>query len=287
MADIIYGSELSEELKETMRQKIARFKEEGRRAPCLAVVLVGENPASVSYVNGKEKACASVGMASRHISLPADVTMEELKETVQKLNCDEEVDGILVQFPLPSHLCQNEIIRTIDPAKDVDGLHPVNVGRLYMGEDGFRPCTPLGIMEILKRMNCSIDGKNAVVVGRSQLVGSPVARLLQNANATVTVCHSHTQNLAEVCSRADILIAAIGRPKFITAEFVKPGAYVVDVGINRTEDGKLVGDVDFDSVRERAAYLTPVPKGVGPMTITMLLSNTIRAYEVKYDSAGL
>jgi methylenetetrahydrofolate dehydrogenase (NADP+)/methenyltetrahydrofolate cyclohydrolase len=248
-------------------------------------VLVGENPASVSYVRGKEKACASIGMTSRHIGLAADISMEKLKETVRSLNEDDEVDGILVQFPLPNHLDQNEIIRTIDPNKDADGLHPVNVGKLYMGEDGFRPCTPLGIMVILKKMNCPIDGMHAVVVGRSQLVGQPVSKLLLDANATVTMCHSHTKNLKEIAASADILIAAVGKPEFFTKEYIKEGAYVIDVGINRTEDGHLVGDVDFEDVREKAGFITPVPKGVGPMTITMLLSNTIRAYEVK--NAGL
>ncbi len=287
MAEIVYGSELSEELKAAMKKKIEKIRESGLRAPCLAVVLVGDNPASVSYVRGKEKACAAIGMTSRHIGLPAETDMEELRKTVEELNRDDTVDGILVQFPLPSHLDQNEIIQTISPDKDVDGLHPVNVGKLYMGEDGFRPCTPLGIMEILKRMNCHPEGLNAVVVGRSQLVGNPVARLLQDANATVTICHSRTRNLAEICARADILIAAIGRPEFFTAEYVKPGAYVIDVGINRTEDGRLVGDVDFDSVKDKAGYITPVPKGVGPMTITMLLDNTLRAFEVKHDNTGL
>ena len=285
MAEIIYGSELSNEMREEMKQKINALTNAGKRPPCLAVVLVGENPASVSYVRGKEKACASIGMTSRHIGLAADISMEKLKETVRSLNADDEVDGILVQFPLPNHLDQNEIIRTIDPNKDVDGLHPVNVGKLYMGEDGFRPCTPLGIMEILKKMNCPIDGMHAVVAGRSQLVGQPVSKLLLDANATVTMCHSHTKNLKEIAASADILIAAVGKPEFFTKEYIKEGAYVIDVGINRIEDGHLVGDVDFEDVREKAGFITPVPKGVGPMTITMLLNNTIRAYEVK--NAGL
>lgn len=285
MAEILYGSDLSEELREKMKQKIDALREQGKRLPCLAVVLVGENPASVSYVRGKEKACASIGMESRHIGLPEQISMEELKDVIQRLNQEEEVDGILVQFPLPRHLDQNEIIRTIDPLKDVDGLHPANIGKLYMGEEGLRPCTPCGIMEILKKMKCPIDGMKAVVAGRSQLVGQPVSKLLLDENATVTICHSHTKDLKEVCSSADILIAAIGKPKFFTEEYIKEGAYVIDVGINRTEDGKLVGDVDFESAKEKAAFITPVPRGVGPMTITMLLNNTIRAYEVR--NAGL
>ena len=197
------------------------------------------------------------------------------------MNEDPEIDGILLQLPLPKGLSENEAILTIDPKKDVDGLHPLNVGGFYLDEPCFVPCTPLGIMELLRRMDCPMDGMNAVVVGRSKLVGTPVARLLQNQNATVTVCHSHTRNLKEVCAAADILIAAIGKPKFITADYVKEGAYVVDVGINRMDDGHLCGDVDFDSAAEKAAYITPVPKGVGPMTITMLLENTLKAYERK------
>ena len=285
MGKVIYGNELSDELREKMREKISGFIKLGKRVPCLAVVLVGEDPASVSYVTGKEKACASIGMTSRHIALPETVSMEVLRETVVKLNADDSVDAILVQFPLPDHLNQNEIIKLIDPAKDADGLNPMNVGRLYMGEDGLRPCTPLGIMELLKRMDCPVDGMHAVVAGRSQLVGTPVAKLLTDANATVTVCHSHTGNMKEICREADILVAAIGKPKFFTRDYIKEGAYVIDVGINRTEDGHLVGDVDFEDVKDKAGYITPVPRGVGPMTITMLLSNTIRAYEVRH--AGL
>ncbi|MBQ9327327.1 MAG: bifunctional methylenetetrahydrofolate dehydrogenase/methenyltetrahydrofolate cyclohydrolase FolD [Solobacterium sp.] len=278
MGTVIYGSELSQELRDQLRARIDSLKEQGKRVPCLAVILVGDNPASISYVRGKGKACESVGMKNREIDLPADISMEELKSVIQSLNEDPEVDGILLQLPLPGGLSDTEAILTIDPRKDVDGLHPINIGNFYLNEPCFVPCTPMGIMELLKRMNCDPDGKTAVVLGRSKLVGTPVARLLQNANATVTVCHSHTEHLAEVCASADILIAAIGKPKFVTEEFVKEGAYVIDVGVNRLEDGHLCGDTDFEAIKEKAGYITPVPKGVGPMTITSLLINTLKAY---------
>ncbi len=281
MTQIVYGSELSLRLRAEMKEKIDAWKEEGKRVPCLAVILAGNNPASLSYVRGKEKACASIGMETRQIHLDENVTQSELEAVIRECNDDPGVDGILVQLPLPKGLNENQAILCIDPSKDVDGLHPVNVGRLFLHEDGFVPCTPLGIMEILKEMNCMIDGRKAVVIGRSKLVGQPVARLLQDANATVTVCHSHTRNLPEVCREADILVACIGRERMITKEYIKEGAYVVDVGINRMADGHLTGDVDFENVKDHTAAITPVPKGVGPMTICMLLKNTIRAYEEK------
>ncbi len=281
MGELIYGSLLSEELKEQMKQEIAAYVSEGKRPPHLDVILAGNNPASLSYVRGKKKACEAVGMSSNVITLPEDVTQEELNAVIRRCNEDPNTDGILVQLPLPKGLNENEAIACISPDKDVDGLHPVNVGKLYLGQKGFVPCTPLGIMEILKKMNCEIDRKRAVVIGRSKLVGQPVARLLQNANATVTVCHSHTPDLPAVCREADILVAAIGREKFVTADFVKEGAYVIDVGINRMENGKLCGDVDFEGVKDKAAAITPVPKGVGPMTICMLLSNTLESYREK------
>lgn len=281
MGTVIYGSEVAEELRGQMAARIREYKAQGKRLPCLGVILVGDNPASRSYVTGKARACDSVGMLTKEVDLPEYTTMDDLKKEIRKMNDDPEIDGILLQLPLPSGLSENEAILTIDPKKDVDGLHPISIGNFYLNEPGFVPCTPLGIMELLKRMDCPFDGMNAVVVGRSKLVGTPVSRLLQNRNATVTVCHSHTRNLKDICAQADILIAAIGKPKFITAEYVKEGAYVIDVGVNRLEDGHLCGDVDFDAVKEKAGYITPVPKGVGPMTITMLLQNTLKAYEVK------
>ncbi len=278
MGKVIYGSELAEELREEIRSKIIALKSEGKRVPCLAVILVGDNPASLSYVKGKGKACESVGMKSREIDLPGNVSMDELKRVIHELNDDAAVDGILLQLPLPDGLSETEALLEIRPEKDVDGLHPLNVGNFYLNRPCMIPCTPLGIMELLKKMECNPDGKRAVVIGRSKLVGTPVARLLENANATVAVCHSHTENLKEICRQADILIVAIGRPKFITAEYVREGAYVIDVGINRMEDGRLCGDVDFEGVKDVAGFITPVPKGVGPMTITCLLMNTMKAY---------
>jgi len=283
MAEIIYGSELSKKIKAGIKEKVEQIVSQGKRTPTLAVVLVGDNPASLSYVKGKDKACHEVGFGSKMITLKEETTEAELKEVIDSLNQDETVDGILVQMPLPRHLDENKIILMIDPAKDVDGLHPVNVGNLYLGLDGFVPCTPLGIMEMIKEANVSFEGKNAVVIGRSKLVGTPVARLLMNENCTVTMCHSRTKDIEKICSEADILIAAIGKPKKVTKEWVKDGACVIDVGINRV-DGKLVGDVDFEDVKGKAAVITPVPKGVGPMTITMLLSNTLKAYERKENT---
>ena len=280
--NIVYGSELSKELRTDLKKEIEKI--EGRK-PCLAVVLVGENPASVSYVRGKNKALNEVGMECRQIDLKEDVSEADLLALIEELNNDNKVDGILVQLPLPEHINQERVIQSIVSDKDVDGLNVINAGKLFTGEDGFVPCTPLGVIKLLERMNCDVEGKEVVVIGRSNLVGLPVARLLTRKNATVTVCHSKTHNLKEVCKRADILVVAIGKPKFVTAEYVKDGAYVIDVGVNRV-DGKLCGDVDFEDVKDKCAAITPVPKGVGPMTITMLLHNTLRAYrlhEVKDD----
>ena len=278
--NVVYGSELSKELKENLTKEISLIR--GRK-PTLAVILVGENPASVSYVRGKNKACVEVGMNCNQIDLKEDTSEEELIKLVKKLNDDKSVDGILVQLPLPKHINQKNVLQSIDPSKDVDGLHEINAGKLFLGEDGFVPCTPLGIMKLLERMNCDVAGKEVVVVGRSNLVGLPVSRLLTKANATVTVCHSKTKDLPAVCKRADILVVAIGKPKFVTSEFVKDGAYVIDVGVNRV-DGKLCGDVDFEGVGEKCSAITPVPKGVGPMTITMLLFNTLKAYKLMRES---
>lgn len=280
MAQVIYGSEVSKDIRAQLTEEISALQEAGRRMPKLAVILVGDNPASLSYVTGKEKACRQVGMDSDLIRLPAQTTQEELMSIVHQLNEDAEVDGILCQLPLPEGLDSAQVIREIRPDKDVDGFHPINIGKLHLKEDGFVPCTPLGCMELLHRMGIDPSGKRAVVLGRSNLVGAPVARLLLNENATVTICHSRTENLPAVCAEADILIAAVGRAKMVTAQYVKEGAAVIDVGINRNEEGRLVGDVDFDSVEPKAGFITPVPKGVGPMTITMLLKNTLKAYRL-------
>lgn len=281
MTSIIYGSELSKELKQKMKEQVDAWKAEGKRVPCLSVILAGDDPASLSYVRGKEKACAEIGILSKMHTLPGSVRQEELENVIKECSADPSVDGILVQLPLPKGLNDERAIACIDPSKDVDGLHPMNFGRFFMNEQSFVPCTPLGIMEIIKKMDVDPDGKHAVVVGRSKLVGTPVARLLQNANATVTICHSHTKDLKEVCQTADILIAAVGKAKMLDASYIKEGAYVVDVGVNRIADGHLVGDCDFDSMNGKAAAITPVPKGVGPMTITMLLKNTLQAYQMR------
>lgn len=278
MAQVIYGSEVSKDIRTQLSEQMEALRGAGARMPKLAVILVGNNPASLSYVTGKEKACAQVGMESELIRLPEATTQDELMAVVRRLNEDPAVDGILCQLPLPRGLDSAQVIREIRPDKDVDGFHPINVGKLHLKEDGFVPCTPLGCMELLHRMGVNPSGKRAVVLGRSNLVGAPVARLLLNENATVTICHSKTENLPQVCAEADILIAAVGRAKMVTAEYVKEGAAVIDVGINRNEQGKLVGDVDFASVEPKTGFITPVPKGVGPMTITMLLKNTLKAY---------
>lgn len=281
MADVIYGSEVAKELKDQMKQEIEVIKANHSRVPTLCVILVGNNPASVSYVTGKERACTEIGLGSKMIHLDENTSEEKLIELVEECNRDESIDGILVQLPLPNHINEKNVLLRIDPDKDVDGLHPINVGRLYLGEEGFVPCTPQGIMELLKRMHVQIKGKRAVVIGRSNLVGNPVARLLMDENATVTICHSKTENIEAICKQADILVVAMGKAKFVTKDFVKEGAFVIDVGVNRNEEGKLVGDVDFDDVIDHVSAITPVPKGVGPMTITMLLKNTIKAYNNK------
>lgn len=278
--EIIYGSELSQKIKEELKQEIEKLQKEGKRLPVLSVILVGDNPASQSYVKSKANACASIGMENRTICMPGSTTQQELLEEVKRQNEDPEVDGILVQLPLPSHLDEVSVIDAISSDKDVDGLHPVNVGKLLTGRDGFVPCTPLGVMEMLASIGYTdLSGLNAVVIGRSNLVGKPLSLLLQKQNATVMMAHSRTAHLKELCQQADILIAAIGKPKKITADYIKEGAVVIDVGINRMEDGKLCGDVDFEAVKEKTKAITPVPKGVGPMTVCMLLKNTLKAYK--------
>ena len=276
MAKAIYGSELSVKMKQQMADQIRQWAN-NHRLPKLAVVLIGNDAGSISYVKGKEKACATIGMESETFHLDRDVTQENVVALIDQLNGDDTVDGILVQLPLPSHLDESTILASIDPTKDVDGLTPVSLGKFFANQPGFRPCTPLGIMALLEEANVSIEGKHAVVVGRSQLVGNPIAQLLLRANATVTMTHSKTVDLPTITQQADILIVAIGKPKFITDAYVKDGAVVIDVGVNRM-DGKLCGDVDFEMVEPKASVITPVPKGVGPMTITMLLCNTLSAY---------
>ncbi|MBS1677524.1 MAG: bifunctional methylenetetrahydrofolate dehydrogenase/methenyltetrahydrofolate cyclohydrolase FolD [Actinobacteria bacterium] len=275
-ARIIDGKAVAAAVKERVRVDAAAFEEEYGRAPALATVLVGEDPASQVYIGGKRRASGEVGIRSVHHGLDAATRQEELEQLVRDLNTDEEVDGILVQLPLPDHLDSDRVVATIDPAKDVDGLTPVNAGLLAHGTPGLVSCTPAGVMELLAHEGVEVEGAHAVVVGRSKLVGVPVARLLLMANATVTMCHSRTRDLDAVCAGADILVAAVGVPRLLGAAAIKPGAVVIDVGINRTEEG-LVGDVDFDAAAAVAAAITPVPGGVGPMTIAMLLHNTLAA----------
>jgi len=276
---IIDGTQIGNELREKLKSRIDALKERGK-PPGLAVILVGENPASKVYVRMKEKACESLGIHSEKFTLPADTTQDKLLALIQQLNHDEKIHGILVQLPLPAHFNEEIVIETIIPTKDVDGFHPINIGNLVLGKPLFSPCTPAGVMELLHASNIDIKGKEAVVVGRSNIVGKPIASLLLQEHATVTICHSRTRSLADVTRRADILIAAIGKPKMITADMVKEGAVVIDVGVNRLENGKLVGDVDFEGMKDKVAAITPVPGGVGPMTITMLMANTVKSAEL-------
>ncbi|MFQ9515021.1 MAG: bifunctional methylenetetrahydrofolate dehydrogenase/methenyltetrahydrofolate cyclohydrolase FolD [Eubacterium sp.] len=280
MAKIIDGKAISAQIKEELKVKVSEYKKQGIEIT-LAVVKVGNDPASAVYVRNKEKACEYVGINSRTLALPEDTTEEDLLATVRELNEDKAVNGILVQLPLPKHIDESKILLAIDSSKDVDGFHPVNVGKMVIGEDTFLPCTPAGIIEMLKRTDIEIAGKECVVIGRSNIVGKPMSMLMLKENATVTITHSRTKNLKEVTKRADILIAAIGKAKFVTADYVKEGAVVIDVGMDRDENGKLCGDVDFDSVSESASAITPVPGGVGPMTVTMLLVNCLRSVELK------
>lgn len=279
MAKIIDGKAISARIREEIAEKVRIYNENTGSRPGLAVVIVGENPASQVYVRNKRKACEQVGFNSWVYEMPESTTQEELNALIDKLNGDENVHGILVQLPLPSHLDEEQVILKIKPEKDVDAFHPYNVGRITIGNPKFLPCTPAGIMELLHRSDIEISGKECVVIGRSNIVGKPMALLLLSENGTVTVCHSKTGNLKEVCKRADILVVAIGKANFVTADMVKEGAVVIDVGMNRNAEGKLTGDVDFASVSKVASHITPVPGGVGPMTITMLLQNTLRAAE--------
>lgn len=278
MAIILDGKALAEKVRQEIKNEVEKIMQEGKIQPGLAVVIVGDDPASAIYVRNKEKAALEAGLYSVVRRYPAETTQEKLLSVVDELNADSSIHGILVQFPLPKHLNEKEVINRIDPRKDVDGLHPLNIGALLVGDKGLVSCTPKGCMRIIKETGVPVSGKKAVVIGRSNLVGKPVALLLLQENATVTICHSRTKDLQKELIDADIIVAAVGVPKMVTGEMVKEGAIVIDVGINRSEDGKLCGDVDFASVSEKAGFITPVPGGVGPMTIAMLLSNTIEAY---------
>lgn len=280
MAQIIDGKKVSAEVKLRVASEVAALKEKGV-TPGLAVIIVGDDSASQVYVRNKEKACAETGMYSEKYALPAETTQEELLNLIKELNGKKEISGILCQLPLPSHLNSDIVINAIDPIKDVDAFHPVNVGKIMIGDYAFLPCTPAGVMELIKSAGVNPEGKNCVVVGRSNIVGKPMAMLLLHKNATVTICHSKTVNLAEITKQADILVAAVGRAKFITGDMIKPGAVVIDVGMNRDENGKLCGDVDFESAEKTAGAITPVPGGVGPMTIAMLMENTLTAAKIQ------
>ena len=284
MSELIDGKKVSEDTREEIAKGVEELKDSSGITPGLAAVLVGDNPASEIYVRNKRKACEKVGIYSEEHKLPETTTEEELLELVRKLNDDDKIHGILVQLPLPDHINETNILRTVTPLKDVDGFHPENVGRLVEGNPRFISCTPYGIIKMLEYYGIDIKGKEAVVVGRSNIVGKPVGMLLLHRHATVTTCHSRTRDLGEVTRRADILVAAIGRANFITADMVKEGAVVIDVGINRNEEGKLTGDVDFENVSKKASYITPVPGGVGPMTIAMLLWNTLESAKMKAAS---
>ena len=277
MAKIIDGKAISADVRKEIKEAVEERVANGLCRPGLAVIIVGEDPASQVYVRNKKKGCEEVGFYSEVYELPAATTQDELNALVDKLNADEKIHGILCQLPLPKHLDENQVILRIEPKKDVDAFHPYNVGKIMIGDYSFLPCTPAGVMALLERSGIDVTGKECVVVGRSNIVGKPQAMLLLQKNGTVTICHSRTKNLADVCRRADILVAAIGKADFFTGDMVKDGAVVIDVGMNRRADGKLTGDVDFATVEPKASYITPVPGGVGPMTITMLMQNTLTA----------
>ena len=276
MAIIIDGKLVAQEVKAKVSKKVKELQKNGI-TPGLAVIIIGNNPASRIYVNNKKKACAEVSIYSKEYTLPDTTSQKELIELISKLNNDDSINGILVQLPLPNHINEKAVIEAIDPLKDVDAFHEINVGKIMIGEYDLLPCTPAGIIELLNSQNIEIEGKHCVVVGRSNIVGKPMAMLLLHRNGTVTICHSKTKNLKKICKTADILIAAVGKAKFITSDMVKKGAVVIDVGMNKDENSKLCGDVDFDNVEKIASYITPVPGGVGPMTIAMLMKNTVTA----------
>lgn len=280
MAKIIDGKAVSQFVKDEVKKEVSALGEKGVSVG-LAVIIVGNDPASRTYVNNKKKACEATGIISEEYALPEDTTMDELLALIKELNAKKSINGILCQLPLPKHLDEKAVIENIDPIKDVDAFHAVNTGHIMIGDYSFLPCTPAGIMEMLKYYNIEIDGKECVVIGRSNIVGKPMAMLLLQKNGTVTICHSRTKNLKEVTSRADILVAAVGVPYFVTADMVKDGAVVIDVGMDRNKEGKLCGDVDFAEVEKKASYITPVPGGVGPMTIATLMKNTVTAAKLQ------
>ena len=277
---LIDGKAISAATRADIKAQVDKLRAQGV-TPGLAVIIVGDDPASRVYVNNKKKACEQLGIMSEEYALPAETTEEQLLGIIRTLNAREDIDGILCQLPLPDHIDEKAVINAIDPKKDVDAFHPVNVGKIMIGDYSFLPCTPAGVMELLRRSGIDVCGKRCVVIGRSNIVGKPMAMLLLHANATVTVCHSRTVGLADICREADIIVAAVGKADFVTADMVKDGAVVIDVGMNRRADGKLCGDVDFDAVSQKASAITPVPGGVGPMTITMLMQNTVTSAELR------
>lgn len=283
MANIIDGKAVSKAVRESVKKETQYLAQKGI-VPGLAVIIVGFDPASHVYVKNKEKACEEVGFRSEKYSMPEDTTQADLNALIDELNARKDINGILCQLPLPNHLDDKEVINRIFPEKDVDAFHPVNVGKIMIGDYDFLPCTPAGIMELIHSTGVDVKGKKAVVIGRSNIVGKPMAMLLLHEDATVEITHSHTKNLAEITKEADILVAAVGKPKFVTADMVKDGAVVIDVGMDRDENGKLCGDVDFESVKEKASYITPVPGGVGPMTISMLMKNTLKAAKLQNET---
>ncbi|WP_057911777.1 bifunctional methylenetetrahydrofolate dehydrogenase/methenyltetrahydrofolate cyclohydrolase FolD [Peribacillus muralis] len=275
-AQIINGKEIAEAVRQEISKEVQQLREKNM-VPGLAVILVGDNQASQTYVRNKEKACKDLGMHSVLIKKPAELSQEELMRSIDELNADDSIHGILVQLPLPGHISEKAIIEAISPEKDVDGFHPINIGRMMTGQDAFLPCTPYGVMVMLEHINYDLEGKHVVIVGRSNIVGKPAGQLFLNANATVTYCHSKTKDLAYYTKQADVVVAAVGKRDTITSDHIKEGAVVIDVGMNRNDEGKLCGDVSFDEVKHKASYITPVPKGVGPMTITMLMKNTVKS----------
>jgi len=279
-AKLLSGRDIASEIRLGLKSDVERLKEVGVQ-PGLAVVIVGDDPASRIYVNNKKKACEEIGIRSFEYALPAETSEEEIIDLIKTLNCDKSVHGILVQLPLPRHINEEKVLLEIDPDKDVDAFHPANVGKIMIGNYRFLPCTPAGVIEMIHRTGIDLKGSECVVVGRSNIVGKPMAMLLLHEHATVTVCHSRTKDLKSVCKRADVLVVAVGKPKLIKADFIKPGAVVIDVGTNRMENGKLCGDVDFEEAKKVASYITPVPGGVGPMTIAMLMKNTVKAAEMR------
>ncbi|GIN19952.1 MAG TPA: bifunctional methylenetetrahydrofolate dehydrogenase/methenyltetrahydrofolate cyclohydrolase FolD [Bacillus bacterium] len=282
-AELIDGKKISQEIRKGLEKEVAELTAKGMK-PGLAVILVGDNPASRTYVTSKQKSCRAIGMESVLIEYPADVSENELLNKIRELNADDSIHGILVQLPIPPHISETKVIETISPEKDVDGFHPINIGKMMTGQDTFLPCTPFGVMEMLKYIGITSEGKHAVIIGRSNIVGKPMGQLLLNENATVTYCHSKTRDLKSFTKQADILVAAVGRAKMVKAEHIKQGAVVIDVGMNKDENGKLCGDVDFEDVKDKASYVTPVPGGVGPMTITMLLYNTVKSAQNRLNN---